>query len=143
MNLSSVKNKISIVHYNVQSITRKIHILSSELFEFDILAFSETWLNPSISKETLLIKPYREPKRKDRQGDSHGGVMIYVKDCIYNKCRLDIEPIGIECIWTEQVIKHKHVLFGLFYRPHNSDLNYNSTMEDSIHLAVDTGIMIS
>ena len=73
MNLSTLQNKLSIVHYNVQSITRKIDILRSELFEFDILAFSETWLNPSISKETLLIQSYREPERKDRQGDSHGG----------------------------------------------------------------------
>ena len=140
MNLSTLQNKLSIVHYNVQSITRKIDILSSELFEFDILAFSETWLNPSISKETLLIQSYREPERKDRQGNSHGGVMIYVKDSIYYKRRLDLEPRGIECIWIELVLKHKHILFGLFYRPLNSDLNYYSTMEDSIHLAVDTGI---
>ena len=140
MNLSTLQNKLSIVHYNVQSITRKIDILSSELFEFDILAFSETWLNPSISKESLLIQSYRETERKDRQGDSHGGIMIYVKDTIYYKRRLDLEPRGIECIWIELVLKHKHVLFGLFYRPPNSDLNYYSTMEDSIHLAVDTGI---
>ena len=53
MNLSILQNKLSIVHCNVQSITRKIDILSSELFESDILAFSETWLNPPISKETL------------------------------------------------------------------------------------------
>ena len=58
--------------------------------------------------------------------------MIYVKDSIYYKRRLDLEPRGIECIWIELVLKHKHVLFGLFYRPPNSDLNYYSTMEDSI-----------
>ena len=66
--------------------------------------------------------------------------MIYVKDSIYYKRRLDLDPRGIECIWIELVLKHKHVLFELFYRPPNSDLNYYSTMEDSIHLAVDTGI---
>ena len=38
------------------------------------------------------------------------------------------------------VLKQKHVLFGLFYRPTNSDSYYLSTIEDSIHLAVDTGI---
>ena len=54
-------------------------------------------------------------RSKDRQGDSHGGVMIYVKDSIYYKRRLDLESRGIECIWIELVLKHKHVLFGLFY----------------------------
>ena len=59
MNLSTLQTKLSIVHYNVQSITRKIDILSSEVLEFDILAFSKTWLNRSISKEILLIQSYR------------------------------------------------------------------------------------
>ena len=38
------------------------------------------------------------------------------------------------------VLEHKHAHFGLFYRIPNSDLNYYSTMEDTIHLAVDIGI---
>ncbi|MCG8075019.1 MAG: endonuclease/exonuclease/phosphatase family protein, partial [Candidatus Thiodiazotropha taylori] len=97
-NLSSLPNQLSVVHYNVQSIARKIDILSSELFEFDILAFSETWLNPSIPNANLLIQSYKEPERKDRHGDSHGGVMIYIKDLIYYRRRLDLEPKGIECI---------------------------------------------
>ena len=44
MNLSTLQNKLFIVHYNVQSITRKIDILSSELLEFDILAFQKLGL---------------------------------------------------------------------------------------------------
>ena len=51
-----------------------------------------------------------------------------------------MEPNGIECIWIEMVLKQKLVLFGLFYRPHNSNSCYPSTTEDSIHLAVDPGI---
>ncbi|MCG8049110.1 MAG: reverse transcriptase domain-containing protein [Candidatus Thiodiazotropha endolucinida] len=66
--------------------------------------------------------------------------MIYIKDSIYYRRRLDLEPKGIECIWIELILKHKHVLFGLFYRPPNSNSIYYSTLEDSIHLAVDTGI---
>ena len=37
-------------------------------------------------------------------------------------------------------MKNKHILFGLFYRPPSSDSVYYSTVEDSIHLANDTGI---
>ena len=34
----------------------------------------------------------------------------------------------------------KHILFGLFYRPPNSDANYYSNIENSLALALDTGI---
>ena len=38
------------------------------------------------------------------------------------------------------VLRQKHVLFGLFYSPPNSDRNYLSIIESSIRFAVDTGI---
>ena len=141
MSITALANHLSIVHYNVHSIVNKIDILSAELSEFDILAFSETWLNPSIKNDRLLIDSYGEPVRKDRQSDTHGGgVMIYIKDSIHYKRRPDLEPIGIECIWIEIVLRHKHILFGLFYRPPDSNFNYLATIENSIHLAVDSGI---
>ena len=75
----------------------------------------------------------------DRVGDSHGGVVIYVKENVCYQRRLDLEPRGVECIWVELTLKQKHVLFGLFYRPPNSGMTYYSLLEDSTHLAVDTG----
>ena len=80
LNLSS---HLSFVHYNVQSIVPKLDLLSSELFDFDILSFSETWLNPSVSLYDLHIQSFNKPERKDRVGDSHGGVLVYVKDNIH------------------------------------------------------------
>ena len=124
----------------MQSLVPKIDILGTELFEFDILAFSETWLNPSVLSQDLHIQIFRDPERKDRVSDSHGGVVIYVKENICYQRRLDLEPRGVEYIWVELTLKQKHVLFGLFYRPPNSDMTYYSLLEDSIHLAVDTGI---
>ena len=50
----------SFVHYNVQSILNKLDILEAELFEFDILAFTETWLNPS-NKEHLILHGVGDP----------------------------------------------------------------------------------
>ena len=41
-------------------------------------------------------------------------------------------------IWLELTNNHKHVLFGLFYSPPNSNSNYFSDIEDSIALAVDS-----
>ena len=50
-----LNHNVSFVHYNVQSILPKLEILHAELHEFDILAFSETWLNPSIDNEASAI----------------------------------------------------------------------------------------
>ena len=75
VNFSNLSNHLSFVHYNVQSLVPKLDILGTELFEFDILAFSETWLNPSVPSQDLHIQTFRQPKRKD----SHGGVTLYVK----------------------------------------------------------------
>lgn len=136
----NLAHHLSFVHYNIQSISTKLDILSTELSEFDILAFSETWLSPSILTEDIYLDSYLPPERKDRTGDNHGGVMIYVKDTLYYKRRLDLEPAGIECIWIELQLKHKKVLFGLFYRPPNSDAEYFTSSENSIFLAIDTGI---
>lgn len=136
----SLNNNLSFVHYNVQSILSKLDILHTELFDFDILAFTETWLNPTVDSDELSLLSYNKPERKDRVGDSHGGVMLYVKETLYYKRRHDLEIRDIESIWIELVNHHKHILFGLYYRPPNSDANYYTNIENSLALAVDTGI---
>ena len=89
---------LSFVHYNVQSIVPKLDTIMAELSDFDILAFSETWLNPSVTKDDISLLSYHPPERKDRVADSHGGVIIYIKDHIHYVRRADLEPIGVECV---------------------------------------------
>ena len=101
----------------------------AELSDFDILAFSETWLNPSVTKDDISLLSYHPLERKARVADSHGGVIIYIKDHIHYVRRADLEPIGVECVWIELTLRHKHILFGLFYRPPNSDALYFSSIE--------------
>ena len=117
MSIECLSNHLSTVYYNVQSITNKIDILSAELRKFDILAFFETWLNSTIKNDILLIDSNTEPERKDRQGDSHDGVMIYIKDSIHYKHRHDLEPNGIECVWIEMVVRQNTYYLFFFYRP--------------------------
>ena len=89
----------------------------------------------------MLLQSYNKPERKDRPGDSHGGVMLNVKEGLHYKRRNDLELRNIESIWIEVANSHKRVLVGLFYRPpNNSDSAYLSNIEDSIGLAIDTGI---
>ena len=77
-----------------------------------------------ISLHDLYMQSFRNPGRKDRVGDSHGWVLKYVKESVCHKRRADLAPQGIECIWIELVLKHKNILFNLFYRPPNSDSVY-------------------
>ena len=55
-------HNLSFVHYNVQSIYSKLEILEAELFEFDILAFTETWLSLSTDTSELLLHSFNTPE---------------------------------------------------------------------------------
>ena len=59
-NSLNVSHNLSFVHYNVQSILSKLETLYTELFEFDILAFSETWLSPNIDIDALYLQSYNK-----------------------------------------------------------------------------------
>ena len=69
-------HNLYIVHYNVQSIFSKLEILHAKLFEFDILAFTETWLGLTIDTDGLILQSYYKPERKDRDSDTHVGYML-------------------------------------------------------------------
>ena len=45
-------------------------------------------------------------------------------------------------MWIELTLKHKQILFGVFYRPPNSEVVVCSATEDSINLAVDSGVNV-
>lgn len=78
--------------------------------------------------------------RRDRIGDSYGGITVYVKNDIPSKRRNDLELISIECLWLEINIRNRKILVGTFYRPPNSTPQVLTDIENSIGLAVDTGI---
>ena len=59
-----------------KAIFSKLETLHAELIEFDVPAFSETWLNASTETDDLLLESYSTPVGKDRIGDSHGGLTL-------------------------------------------------------------------
>lgn len=136
----TTSHNLTFIHYNVQSILPKLEILQAELIEFDIFAFTETWLSPVDNAEDLLLLSYNIPERKARVGDNHGSVILYVKEGIHYKRRKDLEIRDIESIWIEVANKHKRILFGLFYRPPSADAYYNLDIQKSLYLAIDTAI---
>ena len=60
--------------------------------DFDILAFSETWFSPDIPTYDLLLDSFNKPEWKDRPADSHGVVMVYVKEGLHYKRIIITEP---------------------------------------------------
>ncbi|XP_053383769.1 uncharacterized protein LOC128549981 [Mercenaria mercenaria] len=113
----------------------------NEHYEEKSQPFSETWLNRSVTSEDLVLHSYHKPERKDRDGDSHGGVILYVRENIHYLRRSDLEINRLECLWVEIVLcNNKNILFGVFYRPPSSDTIYNNLIEGSIGLAIDTNI---
>ena len=97
------------VHYNVQCFASKTDIIEPEPTNFDIISLTETWLNDSLSNEDFMFKEFQDPYRRDRIGDSHGGVIVYVKRGIPCKRRLDLELVNIECVWIEIIVKKQKV----------------------------------
>ena len=76
--------------------------------------------------------------RRDRVGDNHGGVCVYVHGNIFSKRRHDLELPNLECVWIEINTRNKKLLIGTFYRPPNSSNATFAATEDSIGLASDT-----
>ena len=134
-----IQDKFSIVHYNVQSTANKIDIIESELRNFDVIGISETWLDARTSDDEIRINDFKL-YRRDRPGDPHGGICVYIRNNVFSKRRHDLELQNVECIWIEVVIHNKKQLIGTFYRPPNSTNATLSSIEVSIGLAFDTNI---
>ena len=137
--MESFRSNLSIVHYNVQSFIHKRDILFAELSEFDIIGFTETWLDDNVTLDLLRFDSYI-PFRRDRPGDKHGGILVFVRDNIPAQRRYDLEPNGIECLWLEIRLRNRKILVGTFYRPPNSTPIVLSSIENSIDLAFNLDI---
>ena len=117
----SFSKYLSVLHYNIKSLRNKVDLIQSECSNFDIVALTESWLDTSIENDTISMKFFHPPVRKDRHYDYHGGVIVYVKESLYYKRRSDLESGNLECIWIEIILRNKRVLCGTFSRPPNSD----------------------
>ena len=137
LNNTALREKFSLVHYNVQSLAYKKDILFSELNNFSVISVTETWLDQRTSDSDIALEGY-VTYRRDRVGDNHGGVCVYVHDNIFSKRRHDLELPDLECVWIEINARNKKLLIGTFYRPPNSSNATFAATEDSIGLASDT-----
>lgn len=109
---------LSICHVNVRSLcpsnrAKRIDILHSELIirdKHDIICVSETWLDDTISNESVDIPNY-QCFRNDRNKEG-GGVAIYVNDYLPVKRRKDLESDQLETVLIELFSQGKRFIIG-------------------------------
>ena len=130
----------SIVHINVSGLEAKLDLVETELCNYDVIAISETHLNPNISNDKILIKGYKEPYRKDRLTNNWGGVAVYVKNNIISKHRTDMDIRGLEAIWVEINNANNKLLIGTFYRAPSCGVVSWDLIEESFYCGIDDGI---
>ncbi|MEW8186271.1 MAG: reverse transcriptase family protein, partial [Candidatus Thiodiazotropha endolucinida] len=137
-----LSNHLSIFHLNIQSLLPKLDLIKAEADAYDVLVFSESWLKPDIQDDTISIVIFcRLSERTGVNKRVGGGVVIYVRDTFLCKRRCDLELRGLEAVWVEIQVKSKLILVGGFYRPPNSNNNYNNLIEESIDKAFNTNIV--
>ena len=126
---------------NIQSIVPKMDLIRGEANACDVLIISESWLKPTVPNDTIHIENHLAPFRTDRPDRPGGGVVAYVRETIPCKRRPDLELRGLEAVWLELQIQSKKVLFGGFYRPPNSNLEYMDLIKNSTDRAYNTNIV--
>ena len=52
------------------------------------------------------------PFRTDRNDRPGGGVIVYVRDTLLCKRRVDLEYLGVEGVWLELTIISKRIVMG-------------------------------
>jgi len=129
---------LKIIHINVCSLRDKVHLISAEYHNYDVICITETWLNSDILSNNLHIPGFHLPIRKDRPTRG-GGVAIYVKQNIYYKHLQDLDITELEAIWVEIVIKKQKWLIGTLYRADLSN-RYWDLIEESFSNACDKNI---
>ena len=69
---SMISDCLSILHLNIRSIRHKIEYIKTELFDFDVLCFTETHIGSDYIN-CLSLEDYHQPIYKNR--DNAGGVL--------------------------------------------------------------------
>ena len=136
----SLDHLFSIMHLNIQCIVPKLDLVETESMAYDIMVYSESWLKPTVTNDSVTIANFHKPFRCDRDGRLGGGVIIYLRDSYYCKRRNDLEIINFEAVWVEVHIKNKTILVGGFYRPINAKVEYYDLVSENVDRACNTQI---
>eukprot|EP00112_Aurelia_sp_Birch-Aquarium-sp1_P019430 Seg480.3 transcript_id=Seg480.3/GoldUCD/mRNA.D3Y31 product="hypothetical protein" protein_id=Seg480.3/GoldUCD/D3Y31 len=99
----------SIFQLNTRSIFHKLDEIRVFVKQnpYHVLAFSETWLQKSVSNSEIDIEGYAEPIRCDRQYDNKtgGGIAVYFKNSVLHKeiCSISCPELEATAVKQETI----------------------------------------
>lgn len=105
-----------------------------ETYKPDVILGCETHLKGEIDSKDIFPDNYLHPppNRRDRDtGEKGGGVLIAVHSDI-----ISVEqsaPVDCEIVWTKITHNSGDVLFGSFYRPPSTSVDYLEQLESSMN----------
>ena len=107
--------QITIAHLNAESVKNRIHFVEIQEMarnnNFDILSFSETWFDPSVSNAGVHLdgyKIFRLDRPRTKAKSKGGGVCAYVKTTLKAKVVKEFSGIsesGVHQLWL--LVQHR------------------------------------
>ena len=110
LSLNYMSKGLNFGHLNIQGLCGKnmckfseikAILTSPENSSLHIFGLSETKLKSHKLTSCFNIDGFQEPFRKDNDSNGGGGIVVYVRNGINAKRRLDLETNYISCIWLE------------------------------------------
>ena len=118
---------LKIISLNFQSIKNKKPELDLIIDSInpDIIIGTETWLDPTISSSEYFSPTtytvYRKDRQPNKKGQSHGGVLVAVKN-EFQSCEAKELETDCELVWVEiNIPNSRKILVSSFYRPQPHD----------------------
>ncbi|KAK3103380.1 hypothetical protein FSP39_018833 [Pinctada imbricata] len=138
-NFGLVMRGLRIGNLNVCHVLPKldeIKLMIKSSCSVNILGLCETFLNESVHNDFLNIDGFVF-ERKDRDGGSGGGLLLYVCNDFNFKRRYDLETQNIETIWAEIMIPNsRSILLCSAYRPPSAPVAWVEAFATEVNNAV-------
>lgn len=94
-------SSLSILHLNIRSIRHKLKYIFETLSDHDILCFTESHLDDTVTNTHLLSEcSCFNLYRRDITAHS-GGIVVYVSKGLFCQRRLDLESLSVQSVWLE------------------------------------------
>jgi exonuclease III len=114
---------LSIYHQNIRSIRTKINYIIDNWLDYDIICFTETHLNDSISNDSIILDNHNMLYRMDKS-NHFGGIVIYIADHLTSKRILELDHYLPESLWVKIQNKTESFLLCTVYRQPDSTVEF-------------------